>query len=319
MKIIELIIDEKDSLSGIDAVSVVENPAIEENFIALSKHEIELKEIDTEKKILMGAALVPNKQIYRRNDKNEEYYIFFSEDTIRRASELFLMNSNQNNTTYEHNQKLKGLTVVESWIIEDEKHDKSVKYGFSLPVGTWMISMKVNNEDVWAKVKDGSVKGFSIEGYFADKLEMSLNNIDEMEEKLMIDKIKDLITKSELESQNVELTAVDDLKNSIAKISSLNSNVTAMSKNSEKTNKLFKDALSQKDVLSQNYDDYRKVNENLQKELNSIFKVINNQAKELGININDLPVYKEFLSSKELLSELNNKVQSSWNLVSGYK
>lgn len=210
MKIIELIIDEKDSLSGIDAVSVVESPAIEENFIALSKHDIELKEVDTEKKILMGAALVPDKQIYRRNDKNEEYYIFFSKDTIRRASELFLMNSNQNNTTYEHNQKLKGLTVVESWIIEDPKHDKSVKYGFSLPVGTWMISMKVNNEEVWAKVKDGSVKGFSIEGYFADKLEMSLNNID-MQEKLMIDKIKELINKSELASQKVELSLVSEL------------------------------------------------------------------------------------------------------------
>jgi hypothetical protein len=191
MKIIELIIDEKDSLSGIDAVSVVENPAIEENFIALSKHEVELKEVDTEKKILMGAALVPNKQIYRRNDKNEEYYIFFSQDTIRKASELFLMNSNQNNTTYEHNEKLKGLTVVESWIIEDLEHDKSKKYGFSLPIGTWMISMKVNNEEVWAKVKDGSVKGFSIEGYFADKLEMSLVS----EEDLLIEQIKQIILK----------------------------------------------------------------------------------------------------------------------------
>ena len=191
MKIIELIIDEKDSLSGIDAVSVVENPAIEENFIALSKHEVELKEVDTEKKILMGAALVPNKQIYRRDKNNEEYYIFFSKDTIRRASELFLMNSNQNNTTYEHNEKLKGLTVVESWIIEDLEHDKSKKYGFSLPVGTWMISMKVNNEEVWAKVKDGSVKGFSIEGYFADKLEMSLVS----EEDLLIEQIKQIILK----------------------------------------------------------------------------------------------------------------------------
>ena len=190
-RIIELIIDEKDSLSGIDAVSVVENPAIEENFIALSKHEVELKEVDTEKKILMGAALVPNKQIYRRDKNNEEYYIFFSKDTIRRASELFLMNSNQNNTTYEHNEKLKGLTVVESWIIEDLEHDKSKKYGFSLPVGTWMISMKVNNEDVWAKVKDGSVKGFSIEGYFADKLEMSLVS----EEDLLIEQIKQIILK----------------------------------------------------------------------------------------------------------------------------
>lgn len=173
MRIIELIIDETDEQSGIDAVSVVHSPAIEENFIALNKHEIELKEVDTEKRILMGAALVPNKQIYRRNAKNEEYYIYFSSDTIRKASELFLMRSNQNNATYEHEKKLTGLSVVESWIIEDEEKDKSKLYGFDLPKGTWMISMKVNNEEVWNDVKEGKVKGFSIEGYFADKFEMS--------------------------------------------------------------------------------------------------------------------------------------------------
>lgn len=173
MRIIELIIDEQDEQSGIDAVSVVHSPAIEENFIALNKHEIELKEVDTEKRILMGAALVPNKQIYRRNAKNEEYYIYFSSDTIRKASELFLMRSNQNNATYEHEKKLTGLSVVESWIIEDEEKDKSKLYGFDLPKGTWMISMKVNNDEVWNDVKEGKVKGFSIEGYFADKFEMS--------------------------------------------------------------------------------------------------------------------------------------------------
>lgn len=173
MRIIELIIDEQDEQSGIDAVSVVHSPAIEENFIALNKHEIELKEVDTEKKILMGAALIPNKQIYRRNAKNEEYYIYFSSDTIRKASELFLMRSNQNNATYEHEKKLTGLSVVESWIIEDENKDKSKLYGFDLPKGTWMISMKVNNDEVWNDVKEGKVKGFSIEGYFADKFEMS--------------------------------------------------------------------------------------------------------------------------------------------------
>ena len=173
MRIIELIIDEKDEQSGIDAVSVVHSPAIEENFIALNKHEIELKEVDTEKRILMGAALIPNKQIYRRNAKNEEYYIYFSSDTIRKASELFLMRSNQNNATYEHDKKLTGLSVVESWIIEDEQKDKSKLYGFDLPKGTWMISMKVNNDEVWNDVKEGKVKGFSIEGYFADKFEMS--------------------------------------------------------------------------------------------------------------------------------------------------
>jgi hypothetical protein len=172
-KIIELIIDENDLQTGIHAVSVVHSPAIEENFIALAKHEIELKEVDSEKKILMGAALVPNKQILRADKDGKAYYIYFSEDTVKKASELFLMRSNQNNATYEHNQKLKGMSVVESWLIEDEVHDKSVKYGFNLPKGTWMISMKVNNDDVWKDVKDGKVKGFSIEGYFADRYEMS--------------------------------------------------------------------------------------------------------------------------------------------------
>lgn len=190
MKIIELIIDEKDKMSGIDAVSVVHSPAIEENFIALNKHEIELKEIDTEKKILMGAALIPDKQIYRRNEKGDEYYIFFSQDTVRKASELFLMNSNQNNATYEHDQKLKGLSVVESWIIEDSKTDKSRLYGYDLPKGTWMISMKVNNDDVWNDVKLGKVKGFSIEGYFADKLEM---NMQEQEEQELIKQIIEIL------------------------------------------------------------------------------------------------------------------------------
>ena len=190
MRIVELVIDEDDLDSGIEAVSVVESPAIEENFIALKKHELELKEIDKEKRILMGAALVPNKQIYRRNDKNEEYYIYFSEDTVRKASELFLMRSNQNNATYEHEKKLNGMSVVESWLIEDEKLDKSKKYGFNLPKGTWMISMKVNNDDVWKDVKDGKVKGFSIEGYFADRYEMKQEQIEKQE---TIELLKELL------------------------------------------------------------------------------------------------------------------------------
>jgi hypothetical protein len=181
VEIIELLIDDTKLEAGINAVSVVESPAIEENFIALKKHEVELKEVDAEKRILMGAALVPNKQIYRRN-KDKEFYIYFSEDTVRKASELFLMRANQNNATYEHERKmLDGMSVVESWIIEDEKTDKSRLYNFNLPKGTWMISMKVNNDDVWQKVKDGEVKGFSIEGHFVDKYEMSLQENEEDE------------------------------------------------------------------------------------------------------------------------------------------
>jgi len=194
MEIIELLIDENKIESGINAVSVVESPAIEENFVALKKHEVELKEVDGEKRILMGAALVPNKQIYRKNG-DKEFYIYFSEDTVRKASELFLMRANQNNATLEHEKKmLDGMSVVESWIIEDEKQDKSAKYGFNLPKGTWMISMKVNNDEIWNKVKAGEVKGFSIEGYFVDKYEMSLQ---ETEEDRLINAIRDLILKDE--------------------------------------------------------------------------------------------------------------------------
>ena len=194
MEIIELLIDENKIESGINAVSVVESPAIEENFVALKKHEVELKEVDGEKRILMGAALIPNKQIYRKNG-DKEFYIYFSEETVRKASELFLMRANQNNATLEHEKKmLDGMSVVESWIIEDENTDRSRLYNFNLPKGTWMISMKVNNDEIWNKVKAGEVKGFSIEGYFVDKYEMSLQESEEQE---MIEKLKDLINKYE--------------------------------------------------------------------------------------------------------------------------
>ena len=138
----------------------------------------------------MGAALIPNKKIYRRNDK-EEYYIYFSEDTVRQAMELFFKRGNQGQATVEHNNAyVPGMTVVESWLIEDEVHDKSKKYGFSLPKGTWMISMKVDNDEVWSDVKEGKVKGFSIEGYFADKLEMSLEQVKKNE---TIEQLKNLL------------------------------------------------------------------------------------------------------------------------------
>jgi len=190
MKTFELIIDEKDMDGGINAVSVVESPAIEENFIALSKHEVELKEVDSEKRILMGAALIPNKKIYRRNGE-DEFYIYFSEDTVRKSMELFFKRGNQNNATYEHKDELNGMSVVESWLIEDEKLDKSKLYGFSLPKGTWMISMKVDNDEVWNNVKEGKVKGFSIEGYFADKMPDSPRQ--DMSKDEIINQLKELL------------------------------------------------------------------------------------------------------------------------------
>lgn len=214
MRIIELLIDEDALLSGIEAISIVDKPAIEENFIALKEQtKVNLAEIDKEKRILMGAALIPNKNIYR-TDGEDEYYIYFSDDTVRKASELFLMRGNQNKSTLEHEAELNGLTVVESWIIEDEVHDKSRKYGLDMPVGTWMVSMKVNNEEVWENyVKTGLVKGFSIEGYFTDKLEMSKmgDDINENEATEILFEIQDF-----LDSKKYELKTFNDYPESVS-------------------------------------------------------------------------------------------------------
>ncbi len=204
MDIVELFIDENDEVSGIEAISVVENPAIEENFIALKNQEFKLAEVDKEKRILMGAALIPNKPIYRKNGE-QEYYIYFSQATVRKASELFFIKGNQNNSTLEHQLELKGLTAVESWIVESEQ-DKSRMYDLNVPIGTWMVSMKVNNDDVWKKVKDGEVKGFSIEGYFADKLqrpnEPVKDQMSEQEEMAneLVDELKHILKEENLES-----------------------------------------------------------------------------------------------------------------------
>jgi hypothetical protein len=172
MDTIEMVIDETKDWSGVvDALALTDTPAIEEEFIALSKQPVEvvLAKIDEEKRILMGAVLVPDKKIPRKGE-NGFYNIVFSKETIARASQLYLERGNQHNTNLEHEVELTGQTVVESWLIEDEVHDKTRKYGLNHPVGTWMVSMKVDNDEVWNDyVKTGKVKGFSIEGLFSGK------------------------------------------------------------------------------------------------------------------------------------------------------
>ena len=201
MKIVELIIDEEDEFGGISAISLVELPAIEETFVALKdQKEVKLKTIDKDKRIILGALLVPNKTIYRKEGK-DEYYIYFSKETVKKASELFLMNGKQNNATLEHKFDIEGLTLVESWIVENKEKDKSAIYGMEVPVGTWMGAVKVNNEDIWQDfVKTGDVKGFSIEGFFLDKEERPKEKIkdnlsSEIKAGLELLKLKELLIK----------------------------------------------------------------------------------------------------------------------------
>ena len=116
MNILELVIDEEAELYGIDAISLVEQPAIESDFIAMNAQLLQFKTQDEEKRIVMGAALIPDKPIYRRNGE-EEYYVYFSNKTVRRAMELYFKNGNQANATLEHEHKINGLHVVELSLI----------------------------------------------------------------------------------------------------------------------------------------------------------------------------------------------------------
>ena len=288
MKIIELILDEDEMDTGIEAISIVESPAIESDFVALKNEEIKLAEVDKEKRILMGALLIPNKPIYRNGDEGE-YYIYFSKDTIVKASQLFLQNGNQSNSTLEHNKALNGLTLVESWIVESEQ-DKSRHYGLNVPVGTWMGSVKVNNSKIWEEyVKTKKVKGFSIEGYFADKMEQTKKVDKEDMEKDMELEAKALLNKIEkiVRGEKVELGLVDDAKKVISKYPDIDED--------KAFSLVVKAEVQYKDVLNEY--------ERLLKEINSVQPKLEKAIEDLGINRNNFGVLDDLNSRRSDIKE----------------
>mgnify|MGYP003657352866 FL=1 len=199
-KIVELIISEEDKedQDGVFAISLVEDPAIDEYWIALNKQQKELKfaKVDEDKRLLIAPALIPNRQIFRLADDGSDYYVYFSKDTIKKCSELYMKRNHLQSATLEHETEIEGLCVVESWV-KEFAIDKSVKYGFEhCPVGTWFVTMRVDNDEIWNKVKEGEILGFSIEGFFTDKLQgLSSQSLTENEGKLQM--VKDLIIEEE--------------------------------------------------------------------------------------------------------------------------
>lgn len=179
----------ENETQGVYAISVVDSPAMESNFIALTKQQkVELKVIDEEKMILLGAVLIPDKPIYRNQD-GKEFNIVFPAKTVRLAMENFLRNGYQKNSTLEHdeNLKLSNVTFVEHWIKEDEVHDKSVKYSINEKVGTWFTVMKAHDKETYEKIK--LKNGFSIDGFFdLEKVNLKSDymNIKEEFEKVLL-------------------------------------------------------------------------------------------------------------------------------------
>ena len=154
---------------GIDsetyAISMVESPAIESDFVALKKEEEQRVYLESDvKHMVYGAALIPGKDIYRNNGE-QEFYISFTKESIEKMSQDFLKDYRQHNVTLDHETDASDVTVVESWLKADALYDKSVAIGLDkdLPVGTWIVGMKVNQIDVWDRIKSGELKGFSVE------------------------------------------------------------------------------------------------------------------------------------------------------------
>lgn len=195
---------------GVFAISLVENPAIEIDFIALSKENIiKLAEVSEEKRLLISPVLIPNQPIYRRDAQGNEFNIVFPEETILKAQQNFYKQGFQRNSNIEHddNLTLNDVTFVESWIKEDDTHDKSLKYGFNLPNGTWFAVMKVENDETWQKVKNGEVKGFSIEGNF-DLEKINLSNNMSFKEQFREVLVEFGLAKPKEETPTIELGAI---------------------------------------------------------------------------------------------------------------
>tara|TARA_R110000744_G_scaffold108260_2_gene205095 strand:+ start:768 stop:1688 length:921 start_codon:yes stop_codon:yes gene_type:complete len=206
-KIVELVIEDDSEALAIDAISLVNAPAIETDFVFFGKEKNNLTfaKVDEEKRMIISPALIPNKQIFRYDpNTDQDYYVYFSPKTVRQASELYLKHNNHHKATEEHKERVAGVLTVESWIIQDSKMDKSALYGFSLPKGTWMVSMKIENDELWSKIKSGELKGLSIEGYFIDKIQKMKKQDFTTEE--VRTALKELLS-----VQKVELALVDDL------------------------------------------------------------------------------------------------------------
>ena len=260
-KIVELVIADDSQELAIDAISLVNSPAIEQDFVFFGKEKNNLTfaKVDEEKRMLVSPALIPNKQIFRYDPNTDsDYYVYFSPDTVRKASELYLKHNNHHKATHEHNERVSGVLTVESWIKEGDS-DKSKLYGFDLPNGTWFVKMKIENEELWQKIKDGTLKGLSIEGYFTNKFEQMQKKEFTTEE--VRTALKELLSKKKI--KKVELATIGAVRGKLTKL---------RNKASKWSAQLFK--------LSNEADEFGRQASVLEGELRKLAK----QSKELGLS-----------------------------------
>ena len=233
MKLFELTLD--DSTDEVFAISIVENPAIQSDFVYFNEQKeiLNFAEIDKDERKLVGAILIPDKRIKRLDETdNSEYEVFFSKATVAKLAQNYLKNKYVDRATLEHDKKIKGLSLVESWIKESKLNDKSNIYGLNAPLGSWIgvfqIDRSKEGDDIWNNyVKTGKVKGFSVEALLSHKLikassqinlEKHIEELSENEVNVLLGQIKAIIRKDKRygKGQRIEMESYSDYGSGIS-------------------------------------------------------------------------------------------------------
>jgi len=303
--LIEMILDED---SEVFAISVVESPAIESDFLALSNSKTLLKVQDQDKRILSGAILIPNLPILRINDKGEEYHIFFSDATVNELSQRFLKNQNQSEVTMEHAVKVDDVTLVESWIKTDNVNDKSVKLGLDVPVGSWLGTMKVDNDDLWNNfIKTGHLKGFSVEALLKPKTNsnLNINKMSENKDKTILDQIKELFASEKpdiIKEEKIDLSEYVKLEFVESKFTDLEKKIkTLESTISDMTSKL---EVKEEEVQEEIKAETKEVEETVKEEAEVI--AMTDNTGEVNFSSHTPFEYKLTVSERIAKSLMNN-------------
>lgn len=179
------------------ALSVVDSPAVESEFVCLGKQEMEkfVAVENKERRMIYGCALRADYPIYRNSKEKGEYYLEFGADSIDKISKDFFKNGFQSTWTAGHEADVEGLTITESWIKESPTMDKSIAVGLdpSISCGSWFIGCHCENDEIWNAVKEGKYHGFSCEALVAlEEFEKQMEPVEET---------------AEIEPTNVELEA----------------------------------------------------------------------------------------------------------------
>ena len=177
MELIELEIPEGEQLDF--QVALVDAPAIESDWIAFDKVKQQFQIESKDKRIVSGYAMISDLPILRRDEQRGEYHVVFKKDSIQKIALNFMRNGLMKNTNLDHKTGnfQSGVYVFESILIDSERGMKAPDKFNQEADGSWFISMKIDNDEVWASVLNGTFKGFSVEGLFEESFTTQLEAI----------------------------------------------------------------------------------------------------------------------------------------------